>query len=627
MKKVLAIVLSVLMIIGIMPITSFALPTMVRSISAVMTQNLIEGVDCGTYGTVWEDENGNIFQEEFAYYPWYEYLECTIEYNLGKTFTGDYWEAIEKFGYELCSYDNQSADNVWGAGTHTGTLELYGESCDVEVTIVESPIESIYAVVTKDLVENFDGYYDYDYIGDGGEATDEYYRYDWEYFTEYTVTYDNGKILTGDSYDLYEMFEYWPLISDDQGFENQWGIGTHKGTVNFMGKECEVEISVVESPVESVSAVMTKDLIENADGNYDFEYIEETDEVTDEYFRYDWAYYLEYTVTYDGGKVFVGNEDDVYDMFGHWPETTDEQSFENQWGVGANKGTVNFMGKECEVDVNIIETPVKSISAVAEVYENVDGWINEEDSYKNYFEYFWTEHAIYTVEFKDGSIFVGDDVALYEEYGYWPWWVSDDQSYKNQWELGTHSGEFEFMGLIGTAEINVVESPFESISATMTRDLFETIDGYSYENWDGDSCCYYEWSNYIEITVTYDGGKEFTGSVQEVEEEFGRYVYVYDEQYDMDTWGVGKNIGHVEFANLECEVEINIVESDGMISGDINGDGNVTAVDARLVLQNTAGISEFTVEQVAVADVNKDGAVTAVDARWILQAVAGLEVL
>jgi hypothetical protein len=61
--------------------------------------------------------------------------------------------------------------------------------------------------------------------------------------------------------------------------------------------------------------------------------------------------------------------------------------------------------------------------------------------------------------------------------------------------------------------------------------------------------------------------------------------------------------------------------------GDVNYDGKVTAVDARLCLQAVAspdyGISSL-LPQSNAADVNNDGKVTAVDARIMLQDVAGM---
>jgi hypothetical protein len=58
--------------------------------------------------------------------------------------------------------------------------------------------------------------------------------------------------------------------------------------------------------------------------------------------------------------------------------------------------------------------------------------------------------------------------------------------------------------------------------------------------------------------------------------------------------------------------------------GDVNSDGNITAVDARMILQYVAGIIKKDSFNTACADINGDGNITAVDARFILQVVAGL---
>ena len=59
--------------------------------------------------------------------------------------------------------------------------------------------------------------------------------------------------------------------------------------------------------------------------------------------------------------------------------------------------------------------------------------------------------------------------------------------------------------------------------------------------------------------------------------------------------------------------------------GDVNFDGQVTAVDARLCLQSVA--SSINTLSTSIADVNNDGKITAVDARIMLQDVAGMTVI
>ena len=59
--------------------------------------------------------------------------------------------------------------------------------------------------------------------------------------------------------------------------------------------------------------------------------------------------------------------------------------------------------------------------------------------------------------------------------------------------------------------------------------------------------------------------------------------------------------------------------------GDIDGDGRITAYDARLVLRASAKLEKLTKDQALRADVDGDGKITAADARKILRVSAGLE--
>ncbi len=59
--------------------------------------------------------------------------------------------------------------------------------------------------------------------------------------------------------------------------------------------------------------------------------------------------------------------------------------------------------------------------------------------------------------------------------------------------------------------------------------------------------------------------------------------------------------------------------------GDVNADGDITAVDARLILQVVAELrKQSDLKNPAGADLNDDNQITAVDARIILQIVAGI---
>ena len=81
--------------------------------------------------------------------------------------------------------------------------------------------------------------------------------------------------------------------------------------------------------------------------------------------------------------------------------------------------------------------------------------------------------------------------------------------------------------------------------------------------------------------------------------------------------------GYLVFETNKLGDFVVVLEKAAFILGDSNGDGKVSAIDARWVLQVAAGSREATEEERARMDANGSGTITAIDARWILQAVAG----
>ncbi len=61
------------------------------------------------------------------------------------------------------------------------------------------------------------------------------------------------------------------------------------------------------------------------------------------------------------------------------------------------------------------------------------------------------------------------------------------------------------------------------------------------------------------------------------------------------------------------------------LKGDANGDGKITAVDARMILQIAAGLDIAVGDVNNSLDVNGDGKITGVDARLVLQIAAGMK--
>ena len=68
-------------------------------------------------------------------------------------------------------------------------------------------------------------------------------------------------------------------------------------------------------------------------------------------------------------------------------------------------------------------------------------------------------------------------------------------------------------------------------------------------------------------------------------------------------------------------------ESEKLTPGDVDGNGKITAADARIALRCSVGLESLSEAELKAADADKNGKITAADARLILRASVGLESL
>lgn len=98
------------------------------------------------------------------------------------------------------------------------------------------------------------------------------------------------------------------------------------------------------------------------------------------------------------------------------------------------------------------------------------------------------------------------------------------------------------------------------------------------------------------------------------------------------SWGVG-GYGWISYDLVES-TEVNTIQSgvglvlnseetDDYVLGDVNGDGQVTAIDARKALQIASSEMPLSAWEFVISDVNGDAQVTAIDSRCILQYAGG----
>lgn len=114
---------------------------------------------------------------------------------------------------------------------------------------------------------------------------------------------------------------------------------------------------------------------------------------------------------------------------------------------------------------------------------------------------------------------------------------------------------------------------------------------------------------------------DFTYTTDFVNEEYisGQYVkveFIGSSSYivldEIEVWGLNKAVEIVD------DPEVRYAD------GDVNGDGEINALDAAVILQADAGLITLDEAQIEAADVNNDGALDSLDAAVILQLDAGL---
>ena len=87
--------------------------------------------------------------------------------------------------------------------------------------------------------------------------------------------------------------------------------------------------------------------------------------------------------------------------------------------------------------------------------------------------------------------------------------------------------------------------------------------------------------------------------------------------YEIDENTIGLKVDTDNNGTYETELNTTMI-------GDVNGDGNVTVLDATMLQKYLAGLASFSDEQLAVADTNGDGQVTVLDATLIQKYLANL---
>ncbi|MBR0232252.1 MAG: leucine-rich repeat protein [Clostridia bacterium] len=480
------------------------------------------------------------------------------------------------------SYASQDTEPWVLGGAYPIEVEFMGVTTETTATVVGSPVESI-VIDPITLVENGSGYWTTRWDEEaGGEV--EYFYYSTPN-VKATVTFNDGRTAEveynayeyseGDWYDL--RYEY-----PDQSCEPWVPGGTYTGTAEFMGFKTSFTVTIIKTPIESITAE-TIEIMVNTNGQWSDRLDEDTGEYV-AFFRY-YTPTISVTANFNDGTSAEIEGGYTYNGKTYYLEYEEPDQYYEPWVPGGTYYiTVKFMGAEGRVPITILESPVESI--VIEPISLIENAIGEKTlryddnihDYVPFFRYHIPNNAVKaTVTFKDGTVAeTGNGMIKYGDV----WYIinfDEDRQNAEPWTLG---GSYEIsamlLGATTTLTVSIVPSPVEWLECP----------AMSVDERDQQTSCYYDdHGNWLEYTyfpdwsitppVIYVG---FTDGTTQQFDFYETFTYlgvsyspnVYTDQDPYNVWGVGKTYeATLSFLGKETAYKVKVLEKP--IYGDADG--------------------------------------------------------
>ncbi len=328
-------------------------------------------------------------------------------------------------------------------------------------------------------------------------------------------------------------------------------------------------------------------------------------------------------LVYSDGSVAELAIDDYEDIFGleidyGWYLDEMDDAYMEVWTTFAST----------QFDINDIENPVESIKikSMPEItlIENVDGYYN--DYYEAFiYDYYIPYDTMLEVTYTDGS---KETVNFYDGINGYSIDYYDMQGELGEWEVGENYVTVEYFDVSTELPVNVIENPVESVVLDSAPTAQYEFGDWEYGYYDEETGEYYLFPlnlEGIEITVNYTDGtsESYDYSDFDVEEgtlngfsfSVGRMVISKPGVYETSFYYMG----------YEGYYDITVVGTENPpVLGDVDGDGEVTVLDATAIQKHIANLITLDDIQCQFADVDKDGNVTVLDASLIQKLVANI---
>lgn len=471
-------------------------------------------------------------------------------------------------------------------------IKCGGFTTELKYEIVENPISSIEYISKHDIVlyDKTEGYYAYD---------DKFiYFYNLPSDATFVINYKDGTSIRckeNEGINGQQLHIY-----TDQ-YDEPWNVGTNYIYVSYMGVKTTIPVYVKATPIKSVT-INSAPSREYVVGDYEYGYYDERNryqfsptDITDLSFTVE--YYNGSKKTYDNSDFDVENQ-----TIAGYPYRVDEYNANYEKTVNT---TLYFMGAKIKYDVKVVKSPLKSFEMT---------WYPEKTDYEEgYYPVF--DGTEFTLTFNDGTV---ETVVLSDE--------------------NTSYGEDEWLDY----EISVGDYKIKVYECWNQYD--EKIYGFS---------CLDKWIEYEGVWFDKRRGIEnikvenFTPSADEMKLHI-EYADGLTETLNLDTVNFSKSgNGYQVFSKTENGIlnfrigrimenekvtgytvyvlgkEI-VVDSSFESLGDVDGDGNITIMDATAIQLHIASLEKLSTKELSVADTDKDADVTILDASFVQLYVANM---
>lgn len=458
------------------------------------------------------------------------------------------------------------------SGEETVTALCGGQSVSFDVSVIENPVESIEIIkgIEEPLIEGVNGHTTTRYNPETGKNDLEFFEYELPDTSdvEVKVNYTDGTsgiIKAGES-----LYGCKLIFSDDQ-YSKPWTVGSdNEITVNLLGAEAPLYVTVAENPVDYIELIDDGDIevVENGKGNWDTYYNRETGE-DEEFFRYDLSLgSVEVAIHFKDGTLENAEPGDRINGYSvYWSEDQYNKPFK----LGSdNYVKVYYMGNFVEVPITVVENPVESVELVsnstAKLIENGDGrWETRYDSALGsdvdffYYNLYRLNDAVVRINFKDGT----SEIAEQGEYvrGYYV--EANGNQYSEPFTLGNNTYKISYLGVEVDAIATVVQNPVKSIQLLGGFKFYRTedVDGYRTNRYDDvlgisvDFFYYYTSGiDKAEIQINYkDGTSEIAHPYDYIDD---KQVEVSYNQYDKPWTTDGENYITVSYLGAETMIPV-----------------------------------------------------------------------